>query len=423
MASEASESERPTSVFPVSDGEREGSGLQDILEVAAKLKEKRQDADDERRPEDSGVIVFSAGDAESDGEEDEDAALFGSFAGSLGAGFGTSVEPLAESAAASEATTGSTEVAPAPAAESERRNPLMVLALVLGLALVGAAAVYLTYDPEKNAQGQEVASEASMSAPGDAAVAKPADAAAGAEDGAVAEGEANKAEPPPAAADEPSAEELAALEAGTGGAEIPGNPDDPLAARDDLLAARDGGTKPSAPSKRPSPGKSSAPSPAAGDPAPAEAEPAPVEPEPAPAEADPLLPEPKPKADSDDGEVECLLNPDLPKCQTNSGPKRNDGEVLAPKLPEKLSSSQLRSGFSKIKSKAKACGGQHGAEAGTKVKVHVSIEGTSGKVTKVDAKGEHAGTPLGNCVEKAVESASFEKFKRPAMGVDYSLSM
>ena len=60
---------------------------------------------------------------------------------------------------------------------------------------------------------------------------------------------------------------------------------------------------------------------------------------------------------------------------------------------------------------------------GTKVKVHVSIEGSSGKVSSVKSLGEHAGTPLGDCVEKAVKNAQFEVFKKPAMGIDYTIVM
>jgi hypothetical protein len=96
---------------------------------------------------------------------------------------------------------------------------------------------------------------------------------------------------------------------------------------------------------------------------------------------------------------------------------------MGPKLPERLDSIALRNGFNTVKSKAKACGKTHGAEPGTKVRVHVTIEGATGKVSKVDAKGEHAGTDLGTCVEKAVEGATFDKFSRPAMGSDYSIRM
>lgn len=97
--------------------------------------------------------------------------------------------------------------------------------------------------------------------------------------------------------------------------------------------------------------------------------------------------------------------------------------MLAPKLPESLSQSQLKAGFNKAKSKAKACGSKHGAEAGTKVRVYVSIEGETGKVTSVTAQGEHAGTELGKCVEDAVKSATFEQFKKPSQGADYSMIM
>lgn len=144
---------------------------------------------------------------------------------------------------------------------------------------------------------------------------------------------------------------------------------------------------------------------------------------------DPLpLPEPKPKKQgsasdpTSDAEVDCLLNPDRPGCQKGStAPK--EIEALAPKIPEKLSSSQLRTGFSGVKSAAKKCGLQNGVPPGTAVKVHVSIEGATGKVTSVKAIGEHAGTPVGKCVEDAVAGAQFEVFKTASMGVDYPMVM
>jgi hypothetical protein len=157
------------------------------------------------------------------------------------------------------------------------------------------------------------------------------------------------------------------------------------------------------------------------DPVAADPDPDP-DPDPEP-DIDPL-PNPKPKnGNVSEEDVDCLLNPDLAKCQGGGGSKPGNHEVLAPKLPEKLSAAQLRQGFNKIKPKAKVCGLKHDGPAGTSVKIHVSISGSTGKVDSVKALGEHAGTPLGNCVEETVKGAQFEQFKDPSMGIDYPVIM
>jgi hypothetical protein len=289
--------------------------------------------------------------------------------------------------------------------------------------------VYLTHEdkPEPKSPAQ-----AEMSAHnGDAAVgmADPnlepgadsgADSGAGASAGAALEPEANEG-------DELGAE--AAGEAGAEGGEgllaaadtvndNTGDADDPMAQKQGLL---EGGSNPVAKAGKWDSGSipagktgTSSPSPTptpAPDPTPV------VDPEPAP------KPATKPAGGGNDDEVDCLLNPDLAKCKSGGSSKPKHDEILAPKLPDSLDQTALRNGFNKVKTKAKACGSKHGAAAGTTVKIHASIDGASGKVTSVKATGEHAGTPLGKCVEEAVEGTVFEPFKKPSQGVDYSLMM
>jgi hypothetical protein len=406
--------------------EREDSGLQDILAVAAKIKEAPSDefADDQTSErEDSGMILFSAGDFGGEAKADDDDALFGSFAGGLAAGFGTPVEPISSpdlvplggEGSVSEARPA--EVRPKPA-EEPKRNPLTALAVVLGLGLVAAGVVYLTHEDPKP-QPQQALAEMSANPDDDAAVGKAEptpeeQASAGASAGA---GPAVEPEPEPDPELLEGETEGAVLDGETDGLLAAGDTDgDPMAQKAGLLEA---GSDPVAKSGKWDQGTSHA-KPAA-DPVVADPEP---DPDPDP---DPILPEPKadpvkkPAGSEDD--VECLLQPDLPKCDKGGASKPKDEEVLAPKLAEKLDSNALRSGFNSVKSKAKACGSKHGAEAGTKVKVHASIEGETGKVTSVSAQGEHAGTALGKCVEDAVKGATFDKFKHSSQGADYSMIM
>lgn len=411
----ADEPSKESSLSPNSDGVREDSGLQDILSVSKKLKSdplgNDDDADSADNPGDSGLILFSSG-SEGAQAEDEDSA-FASFSAGLGTGFGAPLEPPASSAADLTPLSSAgpkvvearpAEVAAQPQAE-QKRSPMLAVAVVVGLALVGGAAFMLTQNNTDDSNGSDQVAQAGMSAPEDeAAVGKaeePTDAA-GASAGATSP--------------EPPEPEVAPLEGETEGlGALDPDAGDPLAMKDGLLesdgtngVAKDGkwdqGTSYAKGGSGEGGGGSGGKSSGSGK---------------------------KPKGDSIKGggpetgneEVDCLLNPDLPKCAGGGSSKPKEIEILQPKVPEKLSSSQLRQGFNGIKSAAKKCGQQHGAETGTQVKVHVSIEGASGKVTDVKATGEHAGTPLGNCVENAVKGAQFEVFKNPSQGADYPLVM
>jgi hypothetical protein len=427
----ANEPSNESSLFPSSDGNREDSGLQDILSVTKKIKNKAEDPapdedDADASPGDSGLILFSAGDDSP--RADEDDGMFGGFSGGLGAGFGA--EPLTTMPASSSAAdltplagglagegrvkeARPAEAAAKPATES-KRSPLVAVAVVLGLSLLGIGAVLLSDkgDPAK----EEPVAQAGMSAPEeDAAVGKAEEPIApdpvGVSAGAVPQPEPLPIAETEGALPEGETEGLGALDPDAG---------DPMGMRDGLLEAD--GTNGVAKAGKWDQGTSYA-KPAQGGDADADADPEPVEPKPSttPKKSDGETI--KASDGGSDAEVECLLNPDMDKCKGGATTKPKNTEVLAPKVPEKLSTTQLKEGFAGIKSSAKKCGAQHGAAAGTSVKVHVSIEGATGKVTEVRAIGEHAGTPLGSCVEDAVSKAQFEVFKNPSQGADYPLVM
>lgn len=410
----------PDLLAPPSGG-REDSGLQDILSVSAKLKE-RDDLDAaEGEPEsagDSGMIVFGAKDLNSATESD-DSGLFMSFSGGLGAG--GLVAPVADPDLATlggeggvhETTPLQPSVRPA---EEPKRNPLVAIAVVLGLCLAGAGAVVLSQDkdkpvaaaqnePEMSAKPEEPATVAGVAA--EPEVAQPSSAGAG----AAVEPELELDEQATGTGTEGGVAE-------TEGAFVDGmEAGDPLADPGALLA--DAGSA----KKQPTYGGGTKPTKATTGGAVVQDDPEP-EPDPEPV-VDPL-PAPKKQggtSGASQDEVDCLLNPDLPKCGQGGKSSGKEGPVLVPKVPDKLDSAALKTGFNTVRTKAKACGSKFGAAAGSKVKVHASIEGSTGKVTSVDATGEHAGTDLGKCVEAAVKDATFDVFKSPAQGVDYSIVM
>ncbi len=123
--------------------------------------------------------------------------------------------------------------------------------------------------------------------------------------------------------------------------------------------------------------------------------------------------------------VDCILDPS--KCKKGGGSSApSGGSKPAPadsNLQATLSSSDIRAGVAPYKSAAKACGGKHGASAGTKVKIKLSISGSTGTVASASAEPPHTGTPLGNCVAAAVKKSKFPKFQKSQLGAVYPFTM
>jgi len=146
------------------------------------------------------------------------------------------------------------------------------------------------------------------------------------------------------------------------------------------------------------------------------------------ARSKPVRPETKPPS------VECILDPT--RCGDDSPEKPSPGAgdktptvdcVLDPRLceplPETLSSSDIRAAMTPVKSQVQACGPKHGAAAGDRVKVKLSILGATGRVSKANAIGELASTSLGRCVAKAASKARFPRFKRERLAAIYPFTM
>ena len=93
-----------------------------------------------------------------------------------------------------------------------------------------------------------------------------------------------------------------------------------------------------------------------------------------------------------------------------TGKPKTSGGSGAKARPEKLTASQLKSALATTKASARACGPEHGADAGTGVQVKLSIEGATGSVVSASARGDHAGTSLGACVARALARTDFPKF-------------
>ncbi len=124
----------------------------------------------------------------------------------------------------------------------------------------------------------------------------------------------------------------------------------------------------------------------------------------------------------DDVSVDCILDPS--KCKKSSSkPSSGASKPADPNLPVTLTSSDIRDGVAPHKAAAKSCGGKHGASPGTKVKVKLSISGSTGTVSSAAAQAPHNGTPLGNCVAAAVKKSKFKKFQKSTLGAVYPFTM
>ncbi len=123
--------------------------------------------------------------------------------------------------------------------------------------------------------------------------------------------------------------------------------------------------------------------------------------------------------------LECQLG--IGECTSTSTPRKPpedpDPKTTDPSRPAKLTTVQVRNAIAGPKRSAKQCGRTHGAAAGDRVEVKLSIAGATGKVTSATPVGEHARSALGRCVADALAKASFPKFGDPAMGVSFGVRM
>ena len=123
--------------------------------------------------------------------------------------------------------------------------------------------------------------------------------------------------------------------------------------------------------------------------------------------------------------VECVINPSsCDKGKAKPQTVERDGDPSSSQaLPPSPSSSQIRDAMAAVKPQAKACGPRHGGKEGEKVRVKLSVTGSTGKVTSAQALDDHAGTALGRCVADALSKAELPKFGKPQAGVMYAITL
>ncbi len=132
-----------------------------------------------------------------------------------------------------------------------------------------------------------------------------------------------------------------------------------------------------------------------------------------------------PRTKKDDGvvSVECVIDPTKCSKSGRPGKAKTDEPKSTKDLPLTPNSSQVRSAMAKVKPDAKACRTRHGGSAGEKVRVKLSVVGTTGRVVSANAIEDHAGTALGRCVAKALSGATLPRFSKARTGIVYSVRM
>ncbi|MBU1219694.1 zinc-ribbon domain-containing protein [Myxococcota bacterium] len=133
----------------------------------------------------------------------------------------------------------------------------------------------------------------------------------------------------------------------------------------------------------------------------------------------PDMTEPAPM-DGNCTKVWCMLNGNKPACckqYTGGGGDSNaGGDPCASHGQESLSKSDITSGIGRVRGAVKACFTKTGTSG--KVMVRITVK-CMGNVVGAAARAPHAGTPLGNCVQRAVYGARFPKFKKSTMSFTY----
>ena len=139
--------------------------------------------------------------------------------------------------------------------------------------------------------------------------------------------------------------------------------------------------------------------------------------DPSPASDPPAAPARKSKKGGDD--LDALLNGASPEKESPK-PRAVEREERAASndadLPDQLDKGQIVGGMGKVKGRVAACYEQFKVPGLANVAVTI---GKSGKVQNAAVSGAFAGTPTGECVSKAVRSASFPPFKGAAQTINY----
>jgi predicted Zn finger-like uncharacterized protein len=123
-----------------------------------------------------------------------------------------------------------------------------------------------------------------------------------------------------------------------------------------------------------------------------------------------------PKKAGKHDDLDDLLNqasPDKP-APKHSAPREEP--VASDNLPEQLDKGAIVGGMSKVKSRVASCYEQFKVPGLAQVAVTIA---KSGRVQSANVTGSFAGTPTGDCVERAVKGAAFPPFKGAPQSINY----
>ena len=119
----------------------------------------------------------------------------------------------------------------------------------------------------------------------------------------------------------------------------------------------------------------------------------------------------KGKDDLDD-----LLNQASPGSKKSAPAAKEKEPAGGDDLPDQLGKAEIVGGMKKVSGKVADCYNQFKVPGMASVSVTIA---KSGSVSSANVGGAFAGTPTGSCVERAVKSGSFPKFKGPSQTITY----
>ena len=95
-----------------------------------------------------------------------------------------------------------------------------------------------------------------------------------------------------------------------------------------------------------------------------------------------------------------------------------EAKAEEPQDPERLTTAQINDALKAARDTADKCFAGYGIAGTASFEITIAA---SGKIAELKQEGDFAGTPTGDCIEKAVRAATFPKSKKKATTVTYPI--
>lgn len=114
--------------------------------------------------------------------------------------------------------------------------------------------------------------------------------------------------------------------------------------------------------------------------------------------------------------------PEQDEPEPDADPQPEADPEPSEELPKKISKADVVKTMKGMQHVLERCGARHG-ETGRRLKVRLTIEGETGKVSTARVTGAGAELPVADCVTEAVSKAAFPRFSSRSMAVTYTFEL